>query len=80
MLLDKDIAWLFISVGLLAIAPLLAKLSHRVSKYLLDTYVADDILIVTYLTNGKVDSRITIKTKSNGSIVRKMVKGSASDK
>lgn len=74
MIIDRDIAWLFISIGLIAISPLVAKLSSRVSKYLLDTYVADETIIVTYKNNGTIESQITIKTKSDGSVASKISK------
>lgn len=72
MILDKDIALLFMSLGLIAISPLIAILSSRISKYLLDKYVADEILIITYTTNGVIDSRVTIKTKTDGSTAAKI--------
>lgn len=74
MIIDRDIAWLFISIGLIAVSPLIAKLSSAISKYVLDTYIADEILIVTYKTNGKIDSQVTIKTRSDGSIASKLYK------
>jgi len=73
MILDKNLAWLFISLGLIVISPFLAILSHRVSKYLLDIYVADEVLIVTYVEHGKPTSRVTIKTRSDGSVARKII-------
>ncbi len=72
MILDKDIAWLFLSIGLIAISPMLAILSNRVSKYLLDRYVADEVLVITYKSCGRTTSRVIIKTKSDGSTAAKI--------
>jgi hypothetical protein len=73
MILDKNLAWLFISIGLIVASPFIAIFSHRVSKYLLDVYVADTVLIITYRDHGKVSSQIKIKTKSDASIAKKIM-------
>lgn len=73
MMLDKDLAWLFISLGLIVISPFLAIFSHRVSKYLLDVYVADTVLIITYLDHGKISAQVTIKTKTDGAVAKKIM-------
>jgi hypothetical protein len=72
MMLDKNLVWLFISFGLIVISPFLAIFSHRVSKYLLDVYVADTVLIITYLDHGKISSQITIKTKTDSAVAKKI--------
>lgn len=73
MILDKNLALLLVSVGLIIISPFLAILSHRVSRYLLDMYVADEVLIITYMEQGKPVARVTIKTKSDGATAKKII-------
>ncbi|KPY66143.1 hypothetical protein ALP50_03597 [Pseudomonas syringae pv. spinaceae] len=73
MIIDKSLALLLVSVGLMIISPFLAILSHRVSKYLLDMYVADEVLIITYMEQGQPVAQVTIKTKSDGAVAKKII-------
>lgn len=72
MIITHDMGMVLIYIGLIIISPLLACFSWYASRYFLDLYVADEILIVTYFENGKSVSEIKISAMANGKVVEKI--------
>lgn len=72
MIITHDMGTVLIYLGLIIISPFLACFSWYISKYFLDLYVADEVLIVTYFEYGKPVSEIKISAMSNGNIVEKV--------
>lgn len=72
MIITHETGMVLIYFGLIIVSPFIAIFSWHLSKYLLDIYIADKVLIVTYMENGKISSEIKISTMKNGSIVEKI--------
>lgn len=72
MIITHEMGIVLICIGMLIISPFLACFSWYASRYLLDLYVADEVLIVTYFENGKSVSEIKISAMANGKVVEKI--------
>lgn len=72
MFITHDMGLVLIYIGLIIISPFLACFSWYASRYFLDLYVADEILIVNYFENGKSVSEIKISAMANGKVVEKI--------
>jgi hypothetical protein len=72
MIITHEMGTVLIYLGLIIFSPFIACFFWYASRYFLDLYVADEVLIVTYLENGTPVSEIKISSMANGNIVQKI--------
>ena len=72
MIFDAPFAQLLFSLGLIASAPLLFSISKAATRFLLNRFMADEIINVRYVEDGRVTAKVTIKSKTDGSVVTKI--------
>ncbi|MEE4675708.1 hypothetical protein V2K57_13270 [Pseudomonas alliivorans] len=72
MIISHDVGIAMIYLGLIMFSPFLAVLSWNLSRYILDVYVADEVVIVTFLENGRPTSKIKISAMRKGNIVQQI--------
>jgi len=72
MVLNENIALLFIYIGMIVLSPFAFKFFRTLARYIFNRFIADEIIDITYMKNGCVVSRVRIKTKSDGSTVSKI--------
>lgn len=72
MIFNDPVYQLFFALGLLAASPMLFKTSFVLVRYILNYFIFDNVVRVTYVEDGKIVARITIKGKKDGEVVQKL--------
>lgn len=78
MELDRNFSLALIYIGLIILSPFIWKISRAIAHYIFNRYLASEILHISYTSNDNVEFRVTIKTKSDGSVSQKISKARAS--
>lgn len=73
MIITHDMGMVLIYIGLIIISPFIACFSWYASRYFLDLYIADEILIINYFENGKSVSEIKISAMTDGRVAEKIL-------
>jgi len=59
-------------LGVMASSPLLYLLSKSITRYMLNRFMADEIINIRYFEQGRLTTTVIIKTKTDGSVAQKI--------